>query len=138
MRPGGQGAPAELRAVIGAQHLRQPSARRELLQHPRDMTSPERPRGHNRHRLGRGIVHDRQAFQDSAFGRAIEDEVRRPDLIAVLRARQRLTVLQRDLFPAPALLLAGALRRTADRPAWAARSPTSTCVMPPEADFSPA
>src|SRR5215212_3171034 len=48
VRPGEHGAPTELGAVVGAQDLREPPSCCELLQHARDGTAPERPRGHNR------------------------------------------------------------------------------------------
>lgn len=90
-------ASAELRAVIGAQHLRQSTVRRELIQHPRDREATECARRHNRDGLGRGIVDDRQDLQSPAFGRPIEDEVGRPDFIAP-RTEQGLAVADRTFF----------------------------------------
>lgn len=94
VRPGEQGAPAELGAIVRAAHLWESPAGGELLQHPRDRTSSEGPRRHNRDRLGRGVIHDGQALQHPALGGAIKDEVGGPDLIDAPGAQRRLTVRQ--------------------------------------------
>ena len=102
VRPRQHGAPAELQAVVRPQHLRQAARDRERVEDARHRQAAERPRRHHRHGFGRGVVDDRQALQHAAFGRAIEDEVRRPHLVRRLRPGQRLTIGQRHLLAAPA------------------------------------
>ena len=57
------------------------------------------------HGLMGGVVDNGQALHDPPIRRAIEDEVRGPDLIATLGAHQWLAVRSRDLLASTALQL---------------------------------
>ena len=72
------------------------------IEDARHRQAAERARRHHGHGFRRGVVDDRQALQHAAFGRAIEDEVRRPHLVRRLRPGQRLAIRQRHLLPPPA------------------------------------
>jgi len=74
VRPCQQRAPAELRAVVGAQDLREPARGGQLLEHARDRQSAEGASRHDRYGLGGGIIDDGQALQLPALGRAIESK----------------------------------------------------------------
>ena len=61
--------------------------------------SPPKARaGDDRHGLMGGVVDNGQALHDPPIRRAIEDEVRGPDLVATLGAHQWLAVGYRDLL----------------------------------------
>ena len=57
-----------------------------------------------------GVVDNGQALHNPPIGRAIEDEVRGPDLVATLGAHQWLAVGYRDLLASTALQLEPGLR----------------------------
>jgi hypothetical protein len=67
--------PAELQAVISAQYSRQTARGRERIEDTRDWQAADGPRGHDGDGFGRGVVDDRQTFQDASLGRPFEDEV---------------------------------------------------------------
>ena len=71
---------------------------------------PPRARRDDRHRLGRRVVDYRQALHGAPLGRAVEDEVRRPDLVRGRRPHQRLTVGDRDLLASTPAYLQARLR----------------------------
>ena len=94
----------------GAEDLRKSAGDRQAVQDAGDRQSPEGPRRDNRHGLMGGVVDNGQALHDPPIRRAIEDEVRGPDLVATLGAHQWLAVGSRDLLASTALQLEPGLR----------------------------
>ena len=86
MRPVQHGAAAEFLAVVGADHARQAPFKPEPIQYPGQWLAADCSFWNNGHRFVRGIIHDRQAFDDLAIGRAVEHEIHRPDLVRLLGA----------------------------------------------------
>lgn len=101
VRPREDGASAELGAIVGAQHARQATTDCELIEHARERDAADRTGRHNRHRSGGRVIDDREAIQHAPFGRAIEHEVRRPDLVECLRPNERLAIGMRYLLTPP-------------------------------------
>ena len=54
------------------------------------------------HGFVRGVVHNRQALDDASFGRPVEHEFHRPDLVGGQRPPQRLPIRYRHVL-APSL-----------------------------------
>ena len=79
------------------------------LQHPRHREAAERPRGNDGDGFRRGVIDDGQTLQDAPICRAVEDEISRPDLVAVLRADQRLAIDDRHFLAPTALDLQSGL-----------------------------
>ena len=95
----------------GAEDLRKSAGDRQAVQGAGDRQSPEGPRRDDRHGLMGGVVDNGQALHDPPIRRAIEDEVRGPDLVAtLLGAHQWLAVGSRDLLASTALQLEPGLR----------------------------
>ena len=110
VRPCEHRATAELLPVVRAEDLRKSAGDRQAVQDAGDRQSPEGPRRDNRHGLMGGVVDNGQALHDPPIRRAIEDEVRGPDLVATLGAHQGLAVGYRDLLASTALQLEPGLR----------------------------
>ena len=91
-------------------HFTMRTVTRQAVQDAGDRQSPEGPRRDNRHGLMGGVVDNGQARHDPPIRRAIEDEVRGPDLVATLGAHQWLAVGDRDLLASTALQLEPGLR----------------------------
>ena len=85
----------------GPQDTRQAALERESIKHAGDRQPTERAGRHNGHRFGGRVIDDRQALHHPSIGRAVEDEVGRPDLVRRLGAYQGLAVRHRDLLASP-------------------------------------
>ena len=98
-------APHAVRRICGSPRVIARRSRTRVTGSP-----PEGPRRDNRHGLMRGVVDNGQALHDPPIRRAIEDEVRGPDLVATLGAHQWLAVGYRDRLASTALQLEPGLR----------------------------
>ena len=105
MRPCEHRATATLLPGVRAEDLRTSAGDRQAVQDAGDRQSPEGPRREDRHGLMGGVVDAGQARHDPPIRRAIEDDVRGPDLVTTLGAHQWLAVGYRDLLAPSALQL---------------------------------
>ncbi len=100
VRPGEHGATTEFGAVVRTQDLRQAAALRQVIEHAGNGEPAEGASRHDGHGLVGRVIHHRPALYDAPVGRAIEDDVGGPDLVAPLRTKQGLPVDDGDLLPA--------------------------------------